>query len=83
MLSNLQPTITVAYQSRIRVKHHLNVDEMVRHLCAEIRNGYTNLFQLLPHVDEDGIVSICYLTYNQLLLYHISLDCECKNSLNE
>jgi hypothetical protein len=50
------------------LKHHLNVDEMVRHLCTEIINGYTYLFQLLPHVDEDGIVSICYLTYNQLLL---------------
>ena len=65
------------------LKHHLNVDEMVRHLCTEIKNGYSYLFQLLPHVDEDSIVSICYLTYNQLLLYHISLDCECNNSLNE
>ena len=38
------------------LKHHLNVDEMVRHLCTEIKNGYSYLFQLLPHVDEDGIV---------------------------
>lgn len=45
-----------AVRKKELLRHHLNVDDMVKHLCSEISTGYTYLFQLLPHVDGDGIV---------------------------
>ncbi|XP_076092431.1 FIGNL1-interacting regulator of recombination and mitosis-like isoform X2 [Mytilus galloprovincialis] len=45
-----------AVQKKELLRHHLDVDKMIKYLCSEISNGYSYLFQLLPHVDEEGMV---------------------------
>ncbi|XP_071096600.1 FIGNL1-interacting regulator of recombination and mitosis-like [Haliotis cracherodii] len=46
----------ISSQYKHLLQGQLDMCRMIRHLCREVVTGYQYLFQLLPRVDEDGMV---------------------------